>query len=81
MAKSPQLTWIGPILPEAIVNEASALAQRLRAELSLHVGAPGGKAICAVLLLRKKTELTQHDAQRLFGTAPQSMRRYGALRG
>ena len=75
---APPLVWIGPLVSEAIANEANELAKRLRAELSQRIGTPGEKAIRAVLLMRKK-DFTQLDAQRFFGTDPKSMRKYGAL--
>lgn len=62
--ESLSLPLLDASLNDAIVAEAQELAHRLRAELGLHVGGPGEKAIRAVLLHREKPELTQHEAQR-----------------
>ena len=78
-ASAVPLAWIGPVTRAAIVKEAGELAERLRAERSERVGAPGEKAICAVLLMRQFPELSMRDAQRIFGAYPQAIRKYRAL--
>jgi hypothetical protein len=70
---------LDPILVAEIESEANQVAGRLRAERSQKVGAPGERAIRAVLLICKRPELTQIDAQRHFGTNPNSFSRYRVL--
>ena len=48
-------------------SRARPPSSRVASVLNL-LSAPGEKAICAVPLLRKKPALSQHDAQRHFGT-------------
>ena len=74
-----QMDPLDPILVAEIESEANQVAGRLRAERSCKVGAPGERAIRAVLLICKRPELTQIDAQRHFGTNPNSFSKYRVL--